>query len=126
MEIRNPQSAGSSPEHSKLTELRSDALKASREASAKTLDGLTSSREARSKAMEVEIARMRGSNGAPQGSGKIDRLDLSESSRVLAHHDGGGQERAARLAEIRTEIEQGTFHSPERAERAAARLLGGS
>lgn len=124
MEIRNPQSAGSSPEHRKLIELRSDALKASREASAKTIDGLTSSREARSKAMEVEIARMRHNADAPESSGKTDRVDLSESARVLAQHQGG-EERAARIAEIRTEIEQGTFHTPERAERAAARLLGG-
>ena len=98
----------------------------SREASAKTLDGLSSSREARSKAMEVEITRMhRSRTGPTQGSGKTDRVDLSQSARVLASHEAGGQERAARLVEIRQEIAQGTFNSPERAQRAAARLLGG-
>ena len=55
---------------------------------------------------------------------QADRIDLSANARAMSHTSAADDARAARVAELKTEFEQGRFNSPERIAKTAARMLG--
>lgn len=59
-----------------------------------------------------------------------DSVEVSPAATLLAkseaHHAENAAEHKKKVAELKAEHEKGTFHTPERAEKAAAKLLGGA
>lgn len=57
-----------------------------------------------------------------------DSVDVSPAAKLLAkseaRHTENEAARRKKVAELKSEHEKGTFHTPERAEKAAAKLLG--
>jgi hypothetical protein len=57
-----------------------------------------------------------------------DSVDVSQAAKLLAKSEARHAEnetaRRRRVGELKAEHEKGTFHTPERAEKAAAKILG--
>jgi len=56
---------------------------------------------------------------------QADRIDLSPKARAMASTSPADEARAARIAELKSEFQQGSFNTPDRIAKAADQMLTG-
>ncbi len=68
--------------------------------------------------LQTQNSTEKSSNSLP-----LDQLDISAEAQMLSHTQSTGGIRTDRVAEIRTQIAEGVYETPEKIDLAVARML---
>ena len=121
MEINN--TTGPSPHRGPDADPPIDITRPNRKAIRKGVEEFEA-RRAEAARVEHEEASRRAAH--PEPKKQADTVDLSAEGKLLAHHASSDAGQKAHVAELRELHLAGRLNTPERIDRAASKMLGGS